>query len=247
MSSTVGFPAVLKCSSQSARARSKRPIGTARSASMSPGRRLAAASIAAGLAYFGLRRVVDEQDDAEVGVLLQRGRQHGHADDALVLLIGGDEHGQRRCRALEGLAQLGAGRAAVVARPGVVAQAGDQVGQRRAGQQAHDHEVADRGEVERGPAGRAGDRAAGQRQDDEDEPADDRDHDRQLSDEHGALRRRRGEDGKRRSLVAAPLTPGSIAARLVRVPSDAPHEVNRSPGADRTAAEVQTRCAPSTW
>ncbi len=53
MSSTVGLPAVLNRSSQSARADPNRSIGPARIASMSPGRRLAAASIAAGVAYFG--------------------------------------------------------------------------------------------------------------------------------------------------------------------------------------------------
>ena len=58
-----------------------------------PGSARAAASSSRAVARRRVRRVVDEQHDAQVRVLLQGRRQQRRPDDPLVLLVGGHQHG----------------------------------------------------------------------------------------------------------------------------------------------------------
>ena len=78
-----------------------------------------------------VRRVVDQQHDADVRVLLQRGREQRLADDAALLAVGGDDRRERRVRLVEERVDDGARDTAVRAGPLQVAEPGDEVGDRR--------------------------------------------------------------------------------------------------------------------
>ena len=90
------------------------------------------------------KRVVDQQDDALVGVLLERCRQQRVADDARLLLVGGDDRGQRRRLGIEKLVQDGAARPVTVAGPVAEAEPAQQVGQGGSGQYRDGEQVDDR-------------------------------------------------------------------------------------------------------
>ena len=121
-----------------------------------------------------VRRVVDEQDDAQVGVLLQRGREQRHQDHPGLLLVGGDQRGDRGAALGEELVQHRPRRAAAFFGPVVEAEPAEEVGGRRGGEQADRGEEADR----LGEAGVAGD------------PFD------HLAVDHGDHQRRPGGDGE---------------------------------------------------
>ena len=90
-----------------------------------------------------VRRVVDEQDDPLVGVLLQCGREQRVANDARLFLERRHEGGQRRDRLVEELVDRHPGHAIVGPGPIEEPQAADQVGERGRREQADDEEVDD--------------------------------------------------------------------------------------------------------
>ena len=85
-----------------------RSRGSRRRAVSSPGRSRQAARLRARLRVLRVGRVVDQQDDAQVRVLLERGRQQRRADDVRVLAVRGDQHRHRRAILREVRVDLGA-------------------------------------------------------------------------------------------------------------------------------------------
>ena len=102
-----------------------------------------ALELLAGLGVLGHVRVVDQQHDRLVGVLLERGRQQRGHDDPLFLLVGGDDRGQRRALGVEVLVQAAAGGPVVGARPVEEPEPAQQVRHRGRGQQRDDQQVQD--------------------------------------------------------------------------------------------------------
>ena len=89
----------------------------------------------------GRHRVVDQQDDAQSRVLLQRGSEQRLVDDPGVLAIGRNEHRERRLLILEELVDHAAGYAPVRGDAAEIADAGNQVGAGRGGEQRHEKDV----------------------------------------------------------------------------------------------------------
>lgn len=168
----------------------------------------------------GVGRIVDEQHDTQVRVLLQRGRQQRRADDPLVLLVGRNEHRDRRYRLREEVIDLGARRAVVGPAAIEEADAGDEVGHRRRGQRGDDDDVDDCLDHEASTRCVAFHELLHDREEHVGEPRGDRQHDRQSADHDPAIGDGRRHDGNRLiPVVAAPLPPG--VAVMWRLPLDA--------------------------
>ncbi len=89
-------------------------------------------------------RVVDQQHDPLARELLQRRRQQRLADDRGVLLVGGNDRGQRGRGGVVELVQDRPAGPVVAAGPVEETQPAQQVGQRRRRQHRHDEQVGDR-------------------------------------------------------------------------------------------------------
>jgi len=159
----------------------------------------------AGVGRGGLGRVVDEQHDAEVRVLLEGRRQEGRAHHPLVLLVGGHEHGDGRDVLLEEVVDGGAGGPPVAAAPVEEPDAGDEVGHRRRGERGDDEEVDDRLDHQAGAAGPALDELLEDGERDVGDPSADGQDDRQAAHADPPVRDGRRNGGQR--LVAAVASP----------------------------------------
>ncbi len=159
----------------------------------------------------GVRLVVDEQHDAEVGVLLQGRGEQRHQDHARLLLVGGHERGDGRPAPGEELVDHRPRHPAVPFRPVVEAEPCEQIGRRRGREEADRGEEAGRLDDAR-VTGDAFEHLAVQDRDDERDPGRDRE------DHGGAAERHRPvardpRDGRDRILVrvGAPLAADAVA------------------------------------
>ena len=162
--------------------------------------------VLAGLLGLRHERVVDQQHHALVRVLLQRRGQQGVADDALVLLVGRDDRGQRRRRRVEEMVEDGAAGPVVGAGPVEEAEPAQQLGEGGDGQQGDDEQVENRlGPGDRGFAARV-EEILGEPCDEVAEPRRHRDDDGQAAHGDPAVADWRGDDGHGPGApVAAPL------------------------------------------
>ena len=104
--------------------------------------RLAQKPVRLGITWVG--RVVEQKHDADVRIFLQRRRQQRHLDHARLLLVGGNERGQRWAAAREELIELRPWDAPVMAASVVEAEPGNQVGQGRGREQRDDDQERNR-------------------------------------------------------------------------------------------------------
>ena len=107
------------------------------------GQRPGVLELLAGLSVLWHVRVVDQEHNRLVRVLLERSRQQRGHDDPLFLLVGGDDRGQRRALGVEVLVQAAAGGPVVRARPVEEPEPAQQVRHRGRGQQRDDQQVQD--------------------------------------------------------------------------------------------------------
>jgi hypothetical protein len=125
-----------------------------------------------------MRRVVEEQDDPQTRVLLERRRQQGLTDDVGLLAVRRHEHCQRRRVAVERAVDLDAARAMVLPRAVERAEAGEQVCERRRGEERRHADVED-GVDRVADAQTAAEERLGQGRDGERDPPGDRHEDRE--------------------------------------------------------------------
>ena len=203
--------------SNASSARENLAAGLASSRPILSGSALAAAELLAGLLGLRHERVVDQQHHALVRVLLERRGQQGVADNALVLLVGRDDRGQRRRRRVEEMVEDGAASPVMGAGPVEEAESAQQLGEGGDGQQGDDEQVENRlGPVDRGFVARV-EKILGEPCDEVAEPRRHRDDDGQAAHGDPAVADWRGDDGHRPGApVAAPLPASSARGAWVR-------------------------------
>ena len=179
-----------------------------------------------------VRRIVDQQHDADVRELLQRRREQRLADDPALLLVGGDDRGQRRVRHVEERVDDRARHAPVRADPLQVAEPREQVGDGRQRQERDEQQVDARLDRAAQAVGMVD--VAAHLLDEVGEPGRDRQEEREARTAHRAARRDRVHDrGRPGGALGPPLTPHLlrlVSGRAGRAPAD-PHVLPRGSSA----------------
>ncbi|MDZ7726818.1 MAG: hypothetical protein U5Q44_00740 [Dehalococcoidia bacterium] len=89
----------------------------------------------------GIGRVIDQEYDTQVRILLECRREHGLPDDALVLAVGGNNDGHGRYLAIELIVDSGARDAAMGAKALEVSQPSQEIRRGRTREEGDEDEV----------------------------------------------------------------------------------------------------------